>query len=114
VDRYLQLYHLVRAELGFFEQESKVPGKSGIFSLLSVYWPVRADGLDSVGVLAMSAMKREGRLVQGRRQGGVSTPRRRNGCEEGIPHGARAKAGVHDDQDPSQRHDGECPDRERR
>src|SRR5205809_340347 len=62
-------------------------------------------------------MKRYGRgseLVQGRRQGGVSPPRCRNGREAREERGAQRKAGVPDHSHRARRHDGERPSRELR
>ena len=56
----------------------------------------------------------EDRLVQGRRQGGVSAPRCRDGRQEGVARGPGTEARVPDDQDPAQRHDRAGPVRERR
>ena len=56
----------------------------------------------------------EDRLVQGRRQGGVSAPRCRDGGQEGVARGPGTEARLPDDQDPAQRHDRAGPVRERR
>ena len=52
----------------------------------------------------------EDRLVQGRRQGGVSAPRCRDGGQEGVARGPGTEARVPDDQDPAQRHDRAGPE----
>src|SRR5207253_803011 len=64
--------------------------KRGHFQRLLLDWSSLAGGITRR--LRGHIRTERGGLVQGRRQGGVSTPRSRHGCEEGKARGARREA----------------------
>src|SRR5439155_26706634 len=92
----------------------KSPGNLAYLSQIRYTRTTSPAAVSTAGVLATTELRKGSQVVQGRRQGGVSTPRGRHRREEGAARGARPETGLPHDQDPPQRHDRQRPMRERR